>query len=118
MFILKVVYSSSFGFDELLIYRKTPHIVPRSDRTFFLFLNVTSGILCATVYFFPTILGPFSHNLDRDKESLIKGEQKLDSKKFFWKNSKCSVKEELIFQKNFDFFKSNFCSPFIKDSIK
>ncbi len=30
-------------------YRKTPHIVPRTDRTFFLFLGVYSGILCATV---------------------------------------------------------------------
>jgi hypothetical protein len=25
-------------------------------------------------------------------ESLMNGEQKLDSKKFFWKNRKCSVK--------------------------
>ena len=40
---------------------------PRTDRTFLFFLGVTSGILCATVYFFSTILGPFSHNLDRDK---------------------------------------------------
>jgi hypothetical protein len=26
---------------------------------------VTSGILCTTVYFFPTISGPFSNNLDQ-----------------------------------------------------
>jgi hypothetical protein len=47
-------------------YRKTPHIVPRTYRTFLFFLGVTSGILCAAVYFFSTISGPFSHNLDRD----------------------------------------------------
>jgi hypothetical protein len=52
-------------------------------------------------------------------ESLINREQKLDSKKFFWKNSKCSVIGlQEFFKKNFDFFKINFCSPFIKDSIK
>jgi hypothetical protein len=38
-------------------YRKTPHIVPRTDSTFFLFLGVTSGILCATVYFFFNYFG-------------------------------------------------------------
>jgi hypothetical protein len=41
-------------------YRKTPHIVPRTDRTFFLILGVTSGILCAAVYFFFNYFGYIS----------------------------------------------------------
>jgi hypothetical protein len=37
------------------------------ESNFLFFLGVTSRILCATVYFFfSTISGPFSNNLDRD----------------------------------------------------
>jgi hypothetical protein len=51
-------------FRILLYCHKLPE-VPRTDRTFLFFLGVTSGILCATVYFFfSNISGPFSHNLD------------------------------------------------------
>jgi hypothetical protein len=51
-----------------MIYRKTPRIVPRTCQTLFYFLTVPSGILCATVFFFPEISAPFSHNLNRDTD--------------------------------------------------
>jgi hypothetical protein len=116
---------------------------PGRIELFYFFLGVyVRDTFCNSVFFFPTISGPFSHNLDRDLgpksrffeffsvffwlfsteiicqniikksilsffcellfhlktflgvhfiESLINGEQKLDLRKFFWKNSKYSV---------------------------
>jgi hypothetical protein len=51
---LKYQNNHNFAF---FVYRKTPHIVPRTDRAFLFFLGVTSGILCATVYFFFNYFG-------------------------------------------------------------
>ena len=51
-------WRNNFSIINIYIYRKTPHIVvPRTDRTFLFFLGVTSGILCATVYFFFNYFG-------------------------------------------------------------
>jgi hypothetical protein len=60
LFYLKNIYSRSLkksDFFKSVKYRKTPHIVPRTDQTFYFFLGVTPGILCATVNFFFNYFG-------------------------------------------------------------
>jgi hypothetical protein len=50
-----------------LSYRKTPHIVPPDGlNIFFIFWALRPGYYVQQCIFFPTISGPFSHNLDRD----------------------------------------------------
>ena len=75
----------------LHLYRKTPHKVPRTDRTFLFFLGVTSCNSVQQYYvqqciFFSTISGPFSHNLDRDIDPRSRFFNFFDCKNF-WKNN-------------------------------
>jgi hypothetical protein len=44
-----------------IIYRKTPHIVPRTDRTFFFSGRYVRGTMCNSVFFFNFFGSIFPH---------------------------------------------------------
>jgi hypothetical protein len=55
-----------FYFLPVIKYRKTPHLVPRRIELFFCFWALRPGYYVQQWFFFSTISGSFSHNLDRD----------------------------------------------------
>jgi hypothetical protein len=114
-----VIVWSSVSLEQRIHPGRPPYIVPRTDRILNFFWVLRLGYYLQQCVFFSTISCPFFTQF-----RLGHWHQKsffLIFSKWFLENLKCLGGAPLIFQKKImiqiKVFKSNFNSPFVKDSI-